>query len=59
MEGFAVLRAAQLVRVPAIEVRAISNVVEESDRTLWRFADAFGALAEALPRLVAAIDGYG
>jgi nucleoside phosphorylase len=52
MEGFAVLRAAQLAGVPAIEVRAIANAIEEPDRARWRFAEAFAAIIEATPRLV-------
>ena len=53
MEGFAVLRACELAGVPAIEVRVVSNEIDEPDRSLWRFDDAFAALAELLPRLVA------
>ena len=53
MEGFAVLRACELAGVPAVEVRAISNEIEEADRARWRFDEALAALAEALPRLVA------
>ena len=53
MEGFAVLRACELAGVPAVEVRVVSNEIDEPDRSLWRFDDAFAALAEALPRLVA------
>lgn len=52
MEGYAVLRAAALAGVPAVEVRVLSNAVAEPDRTKWRFADARSALAAALPRLV-------
>lgn len=52
MEGFAVLRAAQLAGVPALEVRAISNLVEEDDRAKWMFAEAFAAIVAATPRLV-------
>jgi nucleoside phosphorylase len=55
MEGYAVLRAALLAGIPAIEVRAISNAVEESDRAQWRFADAFAAIAAATPLLVAEV----
>ena len=55
MEGFAVLRAAEAAGVPALEVRAISNAVDEPDRARWRFDDALGALAEALPRLLAGL----
>jgi len=52
MEGFAVLRACELARVPAVEVRAIANEIEEEDRGRWRFDEAFAALAQALPALV-------
>lgn len=53
MEGFAVLRAAQLAGVPALELRCVSNRVDELDRSLWRFDDALGALERALPLLLA------
>jgi nucleoside phosphorylase len=53
MEGFAVLRAAELAGIPAVEVRAVSNDVDEPDRSLWRFDDALGALERALPLLLA------
>jgi futalosine hydrolase len=53
MEGFAVLRACELAGVPAVEVRVVSNAIDEPDRALWRFDDAFAALAEALPKLAA------
>jgi nucleoside phosphorylase len=55
MEGFGVLRAAALAGVPAVEVRAVSNAVDEPDRAKWRFDDALAALAEAVPRLLAAL----
>ena len=55
MEGFAVLRAAQLAGVPAIEVRAISNHIEEQDRTRWHFDEAFEAIVSCTPALVAAL----
>jgi len=51
MEGFGVLRACELAGIPAVELRAISNSPDEADRTLWRFDDAFAALAAALRRL--------
>jgi len=54
MEGFAVLRSAELAGVPAVEARVVSNALGESDRALWRFEEAFARLAELLPRLVAA-----
>jgi nucleoside phosphorylase len=59
MEGFAVLRAAALVRVPAVEVRVISNEVDEPDRARWHFDDALAALHAALPRLVDEITRAG
>jgi len=52
MEGYAVLRAAALAGVPAVEVRVISNAVGEPDRAKWRFAEAKDALAGALPALI-------
>jgi len=55
MEGFGVLRAAQLAGVPAIEVRAIANEIEEEDRARWHFDDAFAAITAATPRLVSAL----
>jgi futalosine hydrolase len=57
MEGFAVLRACGLAGVAAVEVRVVSNEIDEADRSLWRFDDAFAALAELLPRLVAVASG--
>jgi futalosine hydrolase len=56
MEGYAVLRAAALAGVPAVEVRVLSNAIGEPDRSKWRFADAKATLATALPRLVEELD---
>jgi futalosine hydrolase len=55
MEGYAVLRAAALAGVPALEVRALANAIGEPDRSLWRFEDAKITLAAALPRLIAEV----
>jgi futalosine hydrolase len=55
MEGFAVLRVAELARVPALEVRVVSNEVEEPDRALWRFDEGLALLGQALPRLIASV----
>jgi nucleoside phosphorylase len=52
MEGYAVLRAAALAGVPAVEVRVLSNAVGEPDRAKWRFDDAKNELAAALPALI-------
>jgi futalosine hydrolase len=54
MEGFAVLRAAALAYVPAVELRAISNLVDDA-RGDWRIEDALAALAAAIPRLLAVL----
>ncbi len=56
MEGFAVLRAAALAGIPAIEIRAISNEIEEADRGRWHFDKAFSAITAATPLVVAAIE---
>jgi len=57
MEGFSVLRAAELAGVPAVEVRAVSNAVAHPDRDLWQVDEALAALAAAVPRLLAELDG--
>ena len=57
MEGFGVLRAAELAVVPAVEVRVVSNELGEDDRSLWRFDEAFARVAELLPGLVAVASG--
>ena len=56
MEGFAVLRAAQIAGVPALEVRAISNDPEEADRSRWQVEEALAALRDAIPRLLSAFE---
>ena len=57
MEGFGVLRAAALAGVPAVEVRAISNEIGEPDRSRWRISEAIAALSNAVPDLLAGIEG--
>lgn len=52
MEGFSVLRAAELAGVPAVEVRTISNRPGDEDRGLWRIEDALTRLGEIVPRLL-------
>jgi futalosine hydrolase len=56
MEGFAVLRAAGLAGVPALELRAISNEIDEPDRSRWRLDEGLAALRAALPRVLRALD---
>lgn len=53
MEGFSVLRVAQLAGIPAIEIRAISNEIDEPNRTRWHFEEAFAAITAVTPALVA------
>ena len=55
MEGFAVLRAAQRAGVPALEVRVVSNEIEERDRARWSFDSALATLAAVLPTLLDAL----
>jgi futalosine hydrolase len=52
MEGFSVLRAAELAGVPAVELRAISNAVAETDRDRWSIDDALAALGTGLAALL-------
>jgi len=54
MEGFGVLRACEQAGIPAIELRAISNELGESDRSRWRIGRALESLADALPRVLEA-----
>lgn len=56
MEGFGVLRAAQRAGIQAIEIRAISNDIEEPDRALWHFDEAFEAITAITPLLVAELE---
>lgn len=56
MEGFGVLRAAELAGVPALEVRVVSNAVAEHDRSAWRLEEAFAALAAAVSLLAGALE---
>lgn len=51
MEGFGVLRACALAGVPAVELRVISNAIDEPDRAKWRFDAAFELLGAVLDRL--------
>ncbi|HTU71194.1 MAG TPA: futalosine hydrolase [Candidatus Baltobacteraceae bacterium] len=48
MEGFAVLRAAQLAGIPAIEVRGISNIVGDRSKGEWDFEAGLAGLRRVL-----------
>ena len=49
MEGAAVLHAALLQGVPAIELRAVSNTTGDRDQQVWDLPAAFDGLATAMP----------
>ena len=55
MEGFGVLRAAALAGVPALELRAISNMVGEEDRSRWDIPGALAVLGVAGAEVLAAL----
>ncbi len=52
MEGFAVLRAAEIAGVPAIEVRGISNIVCDRARSRWDFAAGVAGAEKVLNALL-------
>jgi len=56
MEGFGVLRAAALAGVPALELRAVSNAVGETDRGCWHVGEAIAAVSAALARVLTALE---
>jgi futalosine hydrolase len=56
MEGFAVMRAAELAGVHAIEVRGISNRVGETARSGWDFAAGVAGLQHVLAALFIILD---
>jgi futalosine hydrolase len=55
MEGAAVVHAARRLRVPAIELRAISNTTGDRPGQRWDLPRALAALSTAIPRAVAAL----
>lgn len=52
MEGAAVARVCAEFSLPLLEVRAISNLVEDRDLSRWKMADACARAAEAAALLV-------
>lgn len=55
MEGYAVLRAAQLAGVPAVEVRGISNIVGDRASSGWNFAAGVAAAERVLTDFIRVI----
>jgi futalosine hydrolase len=56
MEGFAVMRAAQLAGVHTVEVRGISNRVGDPARSAWDFAAGVTGLQHVLNALFTILD---
>lgn len=52
MEGFAVLRAAEIAGVPAVEVRGISNIVCDRKNSRWDFAAGAQGVQQILTALL-------
>lgn len=52
MEGYGVAKAAQSCGIPAMEIRAISNMVGPRDRSAWQIKEALEVLEEASSVLV-------
>lgn len=56
MEGAAVVHAARRLRVPAIELRVISNTTGDRDTQTWDLAAAFAVLGSAVATALDALD---
>lgn len=56
MEGAAYAHISALYEVPFLEIRGISNLVEDRDLARWRLADAAAAAARGVERVV---QGWG
>ncbi len=56
MEGAAAAHVCALYDLPFLEVRGISNLVEDRDRAKWRIADAARAAQEAVLQVVEHLD---
>jgi futalosine hydrolase len=56
MEGAAAAHVCALHGVPFLELRGVSNLVEDRDRETWRIAEAAEAAQRAVHRLVERID---
>ncbi len=59
MEGAAVARAGRRFAVPVVELRAVSNLVEDRDRSRWRLEDAARLAGRAAGLLAAALSPEG
>lgn len=52
MEGAAIARVAEEFRLPCLEIRAISNMVEDRNLSAWRMPEAIERCAEAMAILL-------
>jgi len=52
MEGAAVARVAQAFQLPCLEMRVVSNMVEDRDLSRWQLAAAIDRAAAALAILL-------
>ncbi len=59
MEGFAVLRAAEIAGVPAIEVRGISNIACERSQARWDFNAGVRGVEKVLNALLSLVQVDG
>jgi len=55
MEGAAVARVAQAFQLPCLELRVVSNMVEDRDLSSWQLAAAIERAAESLALLLPAL----
>ncbi len=58
MEGAALARACREFGLPLLELRAVSNLVEDRDPGRWRLAEACRAVCEAARHLLPALAGF-
>ena len=59
MEGFAVLRSAEIAGVPAIEVRGISNLVCDRARSRWSLDAGISGTEKVLNALLSLVQSDG
>jgi futalosine hydrolase len=56
MEGAAAAHVCALHDIPFLEVRGVSNLVEDRDRAAWRIAEAVAAAQAVVMRLTSDLD---
>lgn len=58
MEGAAVARVSQAFHLPCLEIRAVSNLVEDRDLSKWQLTGAIQRCAEAVATLLPELTAY-